>query len=114
MEPARVILIRPKAVDDTGFTVERDPEDRRASSSAACARALGPADRLHQRRGRRLPRRPARRLGVEERAGQGWCAVAGDGAHRREDDAVVFDWEPTIAAGSPLTGPRGSDDRLYQ
>ena len=31
-----------------------------------------------------------------------------------EDNAVVFDWEPTISAGAPLTGPRGSDDRLYQ
>jgi GTP-binding protein len=30
-----------------------------------------------------------------------------------EDNAVVFDWEPTVIAGSPLTGPRGSDDRLY-
>ena len=31
-----------------------------------------------------------------------------------KDNAVVFDWEPTVSAGSPLTGPRGSDDRLYQ
>jgi len=29
-----------------------------------------------------------------------------------EDNAVVFDFEPTIVAGTPLGGPRGSDDRL--
>jgi len=29
------------------------------------------------------------------------------------DNAVVFDWEPTMAAGAELlTGPRGSDVRL--
>jgi GTP-binding protein len=29
------------------------------------------------------------------------------------DDAVVFDWEPTVQAGAELLyGPRGSDRRL--
>jgi hypothetical protein len=27
------------------------------------------------------------------------------------EDAVVFDWQPTI--GGDISGPRGSDDRLY-
>ena len=52
------------------------------------------------------------RLGVEEalvKAG----AVAGDtvliGA---ADDAVVFDWEPTLVSGAELLGQRGSDLRL--
>jgi hypothetical protein len=27
------------------------------------------------------------------------------------DDAVVFDWQPTV--GGAISGPRGSDDRLY-
>ena len=54
------------------------------------------------------------RLGVEDRllelgATAGVTVLIGP-----EDDAVVFDWEPTVSAGSPLTGPRGSDDRLYQ
>ncbi|MEO7422831.1 MAG: GTPase ObgE, partial [Ornithinibacter sp.] len=30
-----------------------------------------------------------------------------------EDNAVVFDWEPTMSAGAELlTGPRGTDLRL--
>ena len=30
-----------------------------------------------------------------------------------EDDAVVFDWEPTMSSGAELlAGPRGSDLRL--
>jgi GTP-binding protein len=29
-----------------------------------------------------------------------------------EDDAVVFDWEPTLVAGAELLGSRGSDLRL--
>ena len=28
------------------------------------------------------------------------------------DDAVVFDWEPTMAAGSEVLGRRGTDLRL--
>ena len=47
-----------RAVDDAGFTVV---ERRRPAYVVTRreARALGPADRLRQRRGRRLPRRPA-------------------------------------------------------
>jgi GTP-binding protein len=50
-------------------------------------------------------------LGVEEElaklgARAGATVMIGGG-----EDAVVFDWQPTIGAG-PI-GPRGSDDRLY-
>ena len=53
------------------------------------------------------------RLGVEDaliKAG----ARAGDGVPiGPEDNAVVFDWEPTMAAGAEMLGrPRGSDLRL--
>ena len=53
------------------------------------------------------------RLGVEEalvKAG----AVPGDAiAIGPGDDAVVFDWEPTLSAGAELLGgPRGTDLRL--
>jgi GTP-binding protein len=52
------------------------------------------------------------RLGVEEQLlAQGatpGCTVMIGG-----DDAVVFDWHPTILAGqAPHAGPRGSDVRL--
>ena len=54
------------------------------------------------------------RLGVEEalfeagRRAPGAEVVIGAG-----DDAVVFDWEPTLRAGAErLHGPRGTDLRL--
>ena len=53
------------------------------------------------------------RLGVEEQllahgAAPGSTVVIGPG-----DDAVVFDWEPTIGAGgTSASGPRGTDRRL--
>jgi GTP-binding protein len=52
------------------------------------------------------------RLGVEEAlVTQG--AVAGDEVLiGPEDDAVVFDWEPMLASGAELLGPRGTDPRL--
>jgi GTP-binding protein len=114
MEPARV-TIAPKAVDDSGFTVERDPED----DEGFIVRGVRPerwvrqtdftndeavgflADRLN-------------RLGVE-------IELAKAGA--REGDAVTvggvtFDWVPTLPAGtltveeSAGLGGRGTDARI--
>ncbi|HWS58093.1 MAG TPA: GTPase ObgE, partial [Actinotalea sp.] len=114
VEPARIVL-RPKAVDDAGFTVTRhDDADRtwfqvRGTKPERWVRqtqfsndeAVGYlADRLA-------------RLGVEERlfavgATPGAEVVIGAGP-----DAVVFDWEPTLLTGSELLGgPRGTDLRL--
>jgi GTP-binding protein len=113
-EPARV-TVRPRAVDDDGFTVERDPDDPEAfvvrgtkperwvrQTDFTNDEAVGYlADRLN-------------RLGVEE-------ALARAGAH--EGDAVTigevtFDWEPTLPAGTLTAeetaglGGRGTDARL--
>jgi GTP-binding protein len=114
MEPARVTLT-PRAVDDSGFTVERDPED----DEGFIVRGVRPerwvrqtdftndeavgflADRLN-------------RLGVEEE-----LAKAG----ARTGDAVTiggvtFDWEPTLPAGTLTVeetaglGGRGTDARI--
>ena len=113
-EPRRVVL-RPQGVDDSGFSVTREktPEgdifrvigDRPArwvrQTDFSNDEAVGYlADRLT-------------RLGVEEqlvKAGAlpGDTVVIGPG-----DDAVVFDWEPTLMAGAEhLGGPRGTDLRL--
>src|SRR5688572_8462629 len=119
MEPARVTLT-PKAVDDSGFTVERDPEGAGGEDDRAfIVRGVRPerwvrqtdftndeavgflADRLN-------------RLGVEEQ-----LAKAG----AREGDAVTiggvtFDWVPTLPAGtltveeSAGLGGRGTDARI--
>ncbi|MCW2698928.1 MAG: uncharacterized protein JWQ45_463 [Blastococcus sp.] len=119
MEAARVTLT-PRAVDDSGFTVERDPEAEGGDDERAfIVRGARPerwvrqtdftndeavgflADRLN-------------RLGVE-------VALAKAGA--RTGDAVTiggvtFDWEPTLPAGTLTAeetsglGGRGTDVRL--
>ncbi|MEU3753146.1 GTPase ObgE [Streptomyces olivoreticuli] len=110
-EEATRIVIRPKAVDDAGFTVtlEEDgiyrvrgekPERWVRQTDFSNDEAVGYlADRLN-------------RLGVEDqllKAG----ARAGDGvAIGAEDNAVVFDWEPTMMAGAEMLGRRGEDHRL--
>ncbi|NCT90571.1 GTPase ObgE [Cellulomonas sp. APG4] len=114
VEAPRVVL-RPPAVDDAGFTVTRQesggrtwfqvlgskPERWVRQTQFSNDEAVGYlADRLA-------------RLGVEEQlfavgATPGAEVVIGAG-----DDAVVFDWEPTMMTGSELlTGPRGTDLRL--
>ncbi|MGR7026071.1 GTPase ObgE [Geodermatophilus sp. URMC 62] len=113
-EAARVTLT-PRAVDDSGFTVARDPEDE----GTFVVRGVKPerwvrqtdftndeavgylADRLN-------------RLGVEEEllrqdAQEGDTVVIGD---------VAFDFQPTLPAGTPVAeetaglGGRGTDSRI--
>ncbi|CAM5649599.1 GTPase Obg [Streptomyces pilosus] len=109
-EPTRIV-IRPKAVDDAGFTMtaEEDgiyrvrgekPERWVRQTDFSNDEAVGYlADRLN-------------RLGVEDELRKAG-AQAGDGvAIGAEDNAVVFDWEPTIAAGAEMLGRRGKDHRL--
>ncbi|MFI6860728.1 GTPase ObgE [Streptomyces sp. NPDC050421] len=113
VEEATRIVIRPRAVDDAGFTVvlEDDgiyrvrgekPERWVRQTDFNNDEAVGYlADRLN-------------RLGVEDalrKAG----AKAGDGvAIGAEDNAVVFDWEPTVTAGAEMLGRRGEDHRLEE
>lgn len=113
-EATRVVL-RPKAVDDSGFTVTRregggavwfavrgeKPERWVRQTDFSNDEAVGYlADRLA-------------RLGVED-ALYSAGAVAGDEVRIGPDsNAVVFDWEPTLMTGAELLGgPRGSDVRL--
>ena len=104
------VVIRPAAVDDAGFTVTQEgelfrvrgekPERWVRQTDFSNDEAVGYlADRLN-------------RLGVEDelvKAG----AKAGDGvAIGSDDDAVVFDWEPSLAAGAEMLGRRGEDHRF--
>jgi GTPase len=114
MEPAR-ITVTPKAVDDSGFTVERDteytdgfvvrgvrPERWVRQTDFTNDEAVGfLADRLN-------------RLGVEEELAKAG-AVEGDAV---TIGGVTFDWVPTLPAGtltveeSAGLGGRGSDARI--
>ena len=108
-------IIRPKAVDDQGFTIRREetPEgevfrivgDRPTrwvrQTDFSNDEAVGYlADRLG-------------RLGVEDALFKAGAVPGSTVLIGPEDNAVVFDWEPTMSAGAELlTGPRGTDVRL--
>ncbi|MFK0253441.1 GTPase ObgE [Streptomyces sp. NPDC090445] len=111
-QEATRIVIRPKAVDETGFTVTFDeveevyrvrgekPERWVRQTDFNNDEAVGYlADRLN-------------RLGVEDQLLK-VGARAGDGvAIGSEEDAVVFDWEPSMMAGAEMLGRRGEDHRM--
>lgn len=111
-EEATRVVIRPKAVDDAGFTVVYDeaedvyrvrgekPERWVRQTDFNNDEAVGYlADRLN-------------RLGVEDRLMKAG-ARAGDGvAIGSLENAVVFDWEPSMMAGAEMLGRRGEDHRL--
>ncbi len=108
------IVIRPKSVDDKGFTVVREmtgdgevfrvvgerPSRWVRQTDFSNEEAVGYlADRLQ-------------RAGVEE-ALLAAGAVAGSAVLiGPADNAVVFDWDPTMVGGAELLGGRGTDGRL--
>jgi len=109
VEPARVVL-NPRPVDDSGFTVTQEAEGFRVRGSRP-ERWVRQTDFSNDEAVGYLADRLAR-IGVEDRllelgATPGATVMIG-GA-----DAVIFDWHPTIYAGeAPHAGPRGSDVRL--
>ncbi len=109
------VVIRPRAVDDAGFHVRRE-----ATPDGEVFRVLGerPTRWVHQTDfsndeavGYLADR--LNRLGVEEALLAAGAVAGSTVLIGPEDDAVVFDWEPTMASGAELlAGPRGSDARL--
>jgi GTPase len=108
-EPTR-ILLRPRAVDDAGFTVTREGDRFRVRGTKP-ERWVRQTDFANDEAVGYLGDRLAR-LGVEQalfKAG----ATPGAEVVIGGEDAVVFDWEPTVEAGAELLhGRRGSDPRL--
>jgi GTP-binding protein len=104
------IVITPKAVDSSGFTVKAEADGFRVRGERV-ERWVRQTDFSNDEAVGYLADRLAR-LGVEEQliavgATPGSTVMIG-GA-----DAVVFDWFPTVQAGiAPHAGPRGSDVRL--
>ena len=110
------IVLNPKAVDETGFDVvienDEDGGVRFRVRGERPQRWVRQTDFGNDEAVGYLAERLAR-LGVEDRLLKLGATAGATVLIGPEDNAVVFDWEPTVAAGSPLTGPRGSDDRLY-
>ncbi|MFH8471818.1 GTPase ObgE [Streptomyces sp. NPDC018000] len=111
VEVATRIVIRPKAVDDAGFTVQKEEDGLYRVRGEKPERWIRQTDFNNDEAVGYLADR-LNRLGVEDelvKAG----ARAGDGvAIGAEDNAVVFDWEPTMAAGAEMLGRRGEDHRF--
>ncbi|MPZ63694.1 MAG: GTPase ObgE [Propionibacteriales bacterium] len=109
-EPSRIVL-RPEAATGPDFVVHKSgagwrvrgekPERWVHQTDFANEEAVGYlADRLA-------------RLGVEERLLEMGARAGDEVVIGAEDDAVVFDFDPTVTAGEEiLRGPRGHDPRL--
>ena len=107
--PPRIVL-RPKAVDDSGFVVKREN-----TPDGEVFRIVGerPTRWVHQTDFSNdeavgyLADRLAR-AGVEEALFKAGAVAGATVVIGSADNAVVFDWEPTMSAGAELlTGPRG-------
>ena len=111
--PQRVVL-RPKAVDDSGFVVRREN-----TSDGEVFRVIGErptrwvrqTDFANDEAVGYLADRLAR-AGVEEELVKAGAVAGSTVLIGPEDDAVVFDWEPTLVGGAELLGGRGTDLRL--
>ncbi|AJC58389.1 MULTISPECIES: GTPase ObgE [Streptomyces] len=111
VQEATRIVIRPKAVDDAGFTVTQEgdgffrvrgekPERWVRQTDFNNDEAVGYlADRLN-------------RLGVEAALLKAGARAMDGVAIGPEDNAVVFDWEPSMSAGAEMLGRRGEDHRF--
>jgi len=112
-EQPQVVVVRPKAVDDSGFEVRPEGEAFRVIGIRP-ARWVRQTDFSNDEAVGYLADRLAR-LGVEDEllkkgATPGATVIIGD-----EDNAVVFDWKPSIHAGEPHgSAPRGTDPRLEE
>lgn len=106
------IVLRPVAVDDSGFSVVANDDESFSVDGAKIVRWVRQTDFRNAEAIGYLADRMAQ-LGVErELFRQG--AVAGSEVRVGVgEDAVVFDWEPTIDAGAELLGSaRGEDARF--
>jgi GTP-binding protein len=104
-------VVRPKAVDEAGYTVTSEADGFRVRGGQP-ERWVRQTDFSNDEAVGYLADRLAR-LGVEDQL-IALGAVSGDTVMIGSDeDAVVFDWYPTILAGeAPHAGPRGTDVRL--
>ncbi|MEN8650477.1 GTPase ObgE [Streptomyces sp. 21So2-11] len=104
------VVIRPKAVNDAGFTITKEEDVYRVRGEKP-ERWVRQTDFQNDEAVGYLADRLSR-LGVETaltKAG----AHAGDAVAIGDDeDSVVFDWEPMTMAGAEMLGRRGEDHRL--
>jgi GTPase len=113
-EATRIVL-RPRAVDDSGFTVTREETPngpRYLVSGVKLTRWVRQTDFANDEAVGYLADR-LKRLGVEDALVKAGAEPGDDVAIGEGDQAVLFDWEPSLDAGAELFhGRRGQDLRL--
>ena len=115
IDEAPRIELRPRAVNDTGFSVRREetPDGPRfVVTGDRPTRWVRQTDFGNDEAVGYLADRLAR-LGVEDELLKAGASAGDEIVIGSALNSVVFDWEPTIRAGAgPHMGPRGSDERL--
>ncbi len=115
IDEAPRIELRPRAVNDNGFTVRREetPDGLRfVVTGDRPTRWVRQTDFGNDEAVGYLADRLAR-LGVEDELLKAGASAGDEIVIGSALNSVVFDWEPTIRAGAgPHMGPRGSDERL--
>jgi GTPase len=110
-EPVRVV-IRPAAVAESGFEILRTPEGNYLIRGEKPVRWVRQTDFTNDEAVGYLADRLAR-LGVEEALAKAGAAAGDTVLIGDYDDAVVFDWDPSMPTSSGhVVGPRGSDWRV--
>ncbi len=105
------IVIRPKAVDDSGFTVEREGERFRVRGERP-TRWIRQTDFSNDEAVGYLADRLAR-LGVEDALAAAGAVPGDEVLIGTADNAVVFEFDPSVRAGAEnLMTRRGEDSRL--
>ncbi|MFI0487565.1 GTPase ObgE [Actinomadura sp. 9N215] len=110
-EPTRIV-IRPEPVGgDADFEVRELGDNTYLITGAKPVRWLRQTDFANEEAVGYLADRLAR-LGVEDALANAGATPGATVMIGTPDDAVVFDWEPEVAAGDVAPGPRGTDRRL--
>jgi GTP-binding protein len=110
-EESTRVVIRPQAVDDAGFTVTHDGESLYRVHGEKPERWVRQTDFSNDEAVGYLADR-LNRLGVEDALLKAGAAPGDAVAIGPDEDAVVFDWEPSMAAGAEMLGRRGEDHRF--
>jgi len=112
VQEAERIVLRPKAVDDTGFEIRREGDAFRVRGERP-ERWVRQTDFSNDEAVGYLGDRLAR-LGVEAALLAAGATAGCEVRIGSQENSVVFDWEPTIEAGGSATiiSRRGNDDRL--
>src|SRR5690606_1001041 len=109
-EPTRLVL-RPREIGEKAFQVVRIGDNAFRVLGDKPVRWVRQTDFTNDEAVGYLADR-LNRLGIEEALARAGATEGAEVHIGDEDDAVVFDWDPTVDAEPTVLGPRGTDPRL--